>query len=625
MILNSLKRLALIFILLIVAVQAAYASEQFAVDISVQYKIMENGTTQVTHNVSLENLYSEYFAKSYSLTLENIEPLNARAFEGSNPLSLTSETSNNLSILKIEFDKPTVGKGAARSFTVAFEEKDFVSKTGEVWEVSIPRLSDIDSFRNYSVELFVPQSFGGEAYISPEPQKIRAEDGFVKYSFENESAALFGISAGYGAFQVFNFTLKYHLENPLGSSAVTQIALPPDTAFQKMYYEKVEPRPVSMITDLDGNWIASYELKARERIDVIAVGSVQIFSEPRDDLPAYSDKLLQENLKESAYWQSRDPKIISLANSLKTPRAIYNYVSRNLGYDYSRVNPNVVRQGALLALKNPSSAICMEFTDLFIALARASGIPAREVNGYAYTENPEIEPLSLVADVLHAWPEYWDSELQIWVPVDPTWGNTTGGVNFFDNLDLRHFTFVVHGVDAQKPYPAGSYKLGTNPEKDVFVSFGKLPEVRSSSPQIFSRLEQPIPLFPPKVVVEVANEGPSAIYNLDTQVYFDNEIVQNETIERLLPFSRNISEIKVPYSFLSINMPLSVRVFAGNASLDVPTGKESSIVYNLVALILIVIVVVIVALIRLKKLKLPLNVTKFKKNKGEEGFSQKSS
>ena len=94
----------------------------------------------------------------------------------------------------------------------------------------------------------------------------------------------------------------------------------------------------------------------------------------------------------------------------------------------------------------------MEFTDLFITIARSAGIPAREVNGFAYTENPDIQPLSLVNDVLHAWPEYYDSEKGVWIPVDPTWGSTTGGVDYFSKLDLRHFTFVVHGKDSTKPY-----------------------------------------------------------------------------------------------------------------------------------------------------------------------------
>src|SRR3989344_2583826 len=115
----------------------------------------------------------------------------------------------------------------------------------------------------------------------------------------------------------------------------------------------------------------------------------------------------------------------------------------------------------------------MEFTVLFIALARAAGIPAREVNGFAYTQNEKERPLSLVKDVLHAWPEYYDSDIQTWVMVDPTWGNTTGGVDYFYTLDFDHFAFVIKGVNSSYPIPAGGYKISQDLQtKDININFG---------------------------------------------------------------------------------------------------------------------------------------------------------
>jgi transglutaminase-like putative cysteine protease len=63
---------------------------------------------------------------------------------------------------------------------------------------------------------------------------------------------------------------------------------------------------------------------------------------------------------------------------LKTPENIYKFVTNNLSYNYYRVKPDVERLGAKDALANPDEAICTEFTDLFITLARSAGIPARE-------------------------------------------------------------------------------------------------------------------------------------------------------------------------------------------------------------------------------------------------------
>jgi hypothetical protein len=162
-----------------------------------------------------------------------------------------------------------------------------------------------------------------------------------------------------------------------------------------------------------------------------------------------------------------------LALKLKTPYAIYQYVVDNLTYDFTRAQDNKSRIGAYDTLKNPKSAVCLEFTDLFIAIARAANIPTREINGFASTSNSRERPLSLVKDILHAWPEYYDYNLQTWTMVDPTWSNTTGGVDYFHTLDFDHFVFVIRGIDSAYPVPAGGYKLSdNNTTKDIDVKFG---------------------------------------------------------------------------------------------------------------------------------------------------------
>lgn len=610
---KKLLSVLLSFLLLALSFKFALAQQQFFIGVSVEYQVDPSGTTTVTHNVNLENATSEYFAKSYTLSLENIHAENISAHQGSKSLVTTTTKDGSKTNILINFDDSVVGKGASRNFSIVFTEKSFVVKTGEVWEISIPRLADPDNFGNYNVTLLVPTSFGREAYLTPSPIAYDAVSGYTKYTFAKENVARVGISAGFGEFQVFDFNLKYHLENPLGKAGITEIALPPDTAFQKVYYDNISPAPKNVRRDRDGNWLASYELSAREQVNVVATGHVQIFSKERTDLVKPSKEFLNQNLQSSAFWQTEDPKIRELARTLKTPKAIYDYVAGTLKYDYARVRPNVDRLGATTALTNPNSAICMEFTDLFVAIARAAGIPAREVNGYAYTENPEIEPLSLVADVLHAWPEYWDEARGIWVPVDPTWGSTTGGVDFFNQMDLRHFAFVMHGESAERPYPAGSYKLGSSPEKDVFVSFGELPKERAGELSIVAEVKNKIPLLPPKVTIKVKNVGESAIYDTKLDIFFDNKKVTASDIPELLPFSVSEHEVKIPYSILAINQPDKIVVTAGEKELVVDTARHLSILYNLVTLLVVLGIIVLLVLVRAKRIKLP-NVKSFRKN-----------
>lgn len=578
------------------------ALSEFSSDVEVSYTISPQGKTTISHDVTLTNLFSDLYATSYSLVLDNIEPINPRATENGKQLNLETSKSGTSTTLKIKFEDAVVGKDKSRKFQIAFEDDKTTSKAGEVWEINIPRISSENSFNSYYLKLIVPATFGQLAYLSPEAENSYQEGSNFVYTFNRRKVAGAGITAGFGEFQVFSFTLNYHLENPLTRASQVEIAIPPDTQHQKIYYTSIIPAPYRIDVDDDGNWIAKYNLKARERIDVVANGSVQIFSSSRPFLIP-SEESLTKNLEEKQYWEITDSNIKEIASNLKTPQDVYNFVVTNLSYDYSRVRPNVERMGAKAALASPTSAICMEFTDLFVALSRAAGIPAREINGYAYTENPEIQPLSLVADVLHAWPEYWDKDRSSWIPVDPTWGSTTGGVDFFNKLDLRHFTFVIHGLDSIKPYPPGSYKLGANPQKDVFVNFGRLPEKRNAEPEVAIAEKRNIPFLSQKFVVQVKNPGPSSINNLAVGVYFDQKEQQTIKVPILTPFSNYEFEIAVPFSFLGSTTPHNVSVKAGSAVVEVATAKNLVIIYSLVLFSVFLIALIIFLLIRTKRVQ----------------------
>ncbi|KKQ38292.1 MAG: Transglutaminase domain protein, partial [Candidatus Levybacteria bacterium GW2011_GWC2_37_7] len=289
--------------------------------------------------------------------------------------------------------------------------------------------------------------------------------------FTKEELGESGISISFGKEQIYNFNLLYHLKNSNLFPVKTEIALPPSTNYQDVQIFSIEPNPQNVTRDIDGNWLAQYILAPGKKIDITVNGKAKIWLNPRKE--QLSDTELKEYVKEQPYWETNKKEIKDLALKLKTPYAIYQYVVNTLTYDYNRVQENQPRVGAYGVLKNPSSAVCLEFTDLFIAIARAAGIPAREVNGFAFTQNSKERPLSLVKDILHAWPEYYDNELQGWIMIDPTWGNTTGGVDYFYTLDFDHFAFAIKGISSTYPIPAGGYKISDNAiGKDIDVKFG---------------------------------------------------------------------------------------------------------------------------------------------------------
>lgn len=581
-----------------------FAEGEFSVDAVVTYDVQTSGKTLIKHDITLENNVSDLYATTYSLSLENINVENVGAYSQDNTiLPVSTSKDGDITTIKVAFPDSSVGKGVKRNFYITYENSSFAVRTGEVWEVSIPRLGDSSNFRNYTLNLKIPKSFGLEAYISPKPDSETLGDSGYEYIFGRSSITQTGVSAGYGQFQVFSFNLSYHLENPLARTSSTQIALPPDTAFQKVYIQSIEPKPTNVTLDTDGNWLATYDLHSRQRVDVKVTGTVQIFASYRNFLKS-SNEQLNNNLKETEYWQVNDPKIQELAKKLKTPKAIYDYVSTHLSYDVSRVQPNIQRKGALKALESPTESICMEFTDLFVAIARAAGIPAREIEGFAYTENPDLQPIGLVADVLHAWPEYYDNEKGVWIPIDPTWGSTTGGEDFFNKLDLRHFAFVIHGKSDKEPYSPGSYKLGPNPQKDIYVSFGQLPENRISSPSVLLKPFRILPFFSSIYDAQIKNPGPAALYSVVSNIYYDSVLKTSDVIDVMPPYSSKDVQITVPYSFLGKDTPNIIKVTVGSGTTEIITNKKQIILYSLLVGSAILIIVITIVLIRVKKINI---------------------
>ena len=583
--------------------RTAYSEGEFKTNISVNYEVKPNGITHVVHNIHLENLYSDYYANSYQLTFKNIEANNLSVTEAGKNLNYEIKKIGEETNIDIRFDKAVVGKSQFRDFIVSFDNPIFAQHTGEIWEISIPRLQNDTAFNTYDMSLIIPTAFGNEAFMSPKPDGVTSSEGKVIYRFNKESLVRTGVTAGFGSFQVFSFSLNYHLENPLNKTSEIEIALPPDTSGQKMYYSTINPAPINIRIDEDGNWLGSYLLTPRERIDIKTDGFVQIFASTRP-FPKPTTEVLQQNLKESQYWQVNDSEIRELAKKYNTPKVIYDFVSTYLSYDYLKVQLTIERMGALKALANPTQAICTEYTDLFVAIARSAGIPAREIEGYAYTENKTIQPLSLVNDVLHAWPEYWDKTKGVWVPVDPTWSSTTGGIDYFSKLDLRHFAFVIHGNDPLKPYPPGSYKLGANPQKDVFVNFSRLPVNRISHPEIHVETKWVFPFFPIKLNVTIHNSGPVSLDKITTDILYDGISHKQDYQEILPPFSNISINTEIPFSLLGRNTPNQITITSGDKQISVPGLKKQVITYDLIGLSLIIIILVVYILIRLKKFNL---------------------
>ena len=500
----------------------AMAKDEFDTSYEVIYLVNSSGKTHVSQQIKLTNRYSNLYATQYSLFLKGLKIENIQASDEIGPLKTEVSSTGDTHKITLYFNQQAVGLGKSLNFKLTYDAMELASKNGQIWEINIPRISELEPSSGYSVTLSVPQNFGKLAFIRPSPIGQTSEAGYNHYQFSKDQLFNTGVNAVLGEFQIFNFTLTYPLDNSGSSTKDLEITLPPDTAYQQLSYESLMPSPINVRVDQDGNWLAGYRLKAGEKFSVIATGQVKIFPDPRKDFPPPSVDNLSQNLLPQKYWEVDSQIISTKARQLKTVGNIYYFVVDSLNYDLNRVKVNVDRLGALKALENPDQAICMEFTDLFIALCRAAGIPAREINGFAYTTNEKLQPLGLVADILHSWPEYYDNDLNQWIPVDPTWEKTSGGIDHFSKPDLNHFSFVIHGENSENPLSAGFHQA-QDFQKNIEVAFGDYRPPISTVLQAEFKLPKEIFLgIAKKGLATVKNPGPSAIFNLEVKLESDN-------------------------------------------------------------------------------------------------------
>jgi hypothetical protein len=116
-----------------------------------------------------------------------------------------------------------------------------------------------------------------------------------------------------------------------------------------------------------------------------------------------------------------DPTVVAQAREItgadrdawSVARKLSDWTFKNL--KWKRVDG--ASAGSTLATRE---ADCLEFSQLFVAMARSVGLPARRVSGLAHGGSSFGG---------HAWVEIWAGE---WVELDPTWGT-----NFVDATHIR--------------------------------------------------------------------------------------------------------------------------------------------------------------------------------------------
>ena len=148
-------------------------------------------------------------------------------------------------------------------------------------------------------------------------------------------------------------------------------------------------------------------------------------------LPEGGKRILPELTMAEPLVQSNNPEIVRLARRLargqRDPRVVAERINTWV-YDSLQKRITFGIPSALQVL-HARGGDCNEHTQLYVALARAAGIPARVDAGLAYIDGKFY---------YHAWPEVY---LGDWVAVDPTFGQFPA--------DAAHLRFTIGGLGRQ--------------------------------------------------------------------------------------------------------------------------------------------------------------------------------
>jgi transglutaminase-like putative cysteine protease len=159
------------------------------------------------------------------------------------------------------------------------------------------------------------------------------------------------------------------------------------------------------------------------------------------------------------------------------------WVHQNMKYNDALVGQE---NDAVWALQN-RQGVCVEYSTLFIALARSIGIPARYVTGYVYSDK-------FSSWMGHAWAEAYVGQ---WVPVDPTWFEV-------GTLDAMHIEAAKFPEISREPAltamvspPSATLAWETSQKGGVFASNIAALDLQFEEPEndfIFSAAETNLPM-----------------------------------------------------------------------------------------------------------------------------------
>jgi hypothetical protein len=431
--------------------------------------------------------------------------------------------------------KEDLNFGDLYNISFTYSLPNYFFKSGEVYDIYLPFFPNITkpSFQtNYTYSVSIVKELG-EINFTSKPfvvdDSYYPNSLFLKPNFEINSPQIVHIRLGKKQFYKFSIKQPYTKtsSNPYRFNTYS-IVIPRNITSgnisQTVYFNKLDLSINKAYLDSNDNLIAEFKVPSNRNGTIEIEGFVSIEKNKNidsdwgtiEDIP---QNILMNATQSAKYWESDHPEIVETSKNIttttniyETTKSIYNYVIEKIDYSLVKKYGINQRQGALATLRG-SSAVCMEYSDLFITLMRAQNIPARGAFGYGF------DPLSPEYTILHQWAEVYAPKKNTWIPIDTTWGENGNWEEYKNNLiggDLNHVYFYVATDSPEEPAP-------------VWVNFvGNLNEIPKAQYEILpvSTQSKKNTLTQDDVLKQYSQEKTQSYYFKESITNIGNDILQ---------------------------------------------------------------------------------------------------
>ncbi len=526
--------LASSFIYPVLAAEETSVATRFSTQIEVDTSNRAQFTVQVIFENNGENPAA---ISAYDLVIGNVNPVSISAVTGTTVLNTQVREAKG-SIIQVLLGESVIRPSSSLEVTISYTVNNFLERRGGAFDAELPVFHQTDISTGERMTFIYPERLGPINYSSALYNQALSQGTYVvQFNNISEVPRLF---LSIGEAKHVSVTLERSFKNETEGFVKHEVTIPPEYTSQAFIINAVTPSPDSARTTEDGNIVLTYSVPGNDTLWVRIQGVIS-YELPKEDQYNLSSQEQKAYLDtESEWWSISEPSVLRMVDQwsdlpslFEKISSIYTYTKEELilSSGFRELHGVEYRKGASVALKTYKNASVEDYADVFVALARSTGIPARVVAGYVYPYSIEESQLGM----FHVWPQYFSEELG-WVSVDPAYEKYT-------NLPMLLSSGLNRVVAASSYDPAfhGVF-METSSE---FIPTDQEPRKES---RIQAALEVPSSLKAGTIgngVLRIRNIGNTVISNIDY------ELVKTDDVPLSIgePFYR---EILIPGQVISI-------------------------------------------------------------------------